>query len=157
MSVAIFARLPFTCEFCDIIKIYGRRRDEISGAMIGELDASASSAGERSIRCDIILLEITGGFGARPGVERCSAATAIRSSFHRSFIDLASRPAYWMDGQSKFLPCVHRIESPPRSPKGDKKFQNPGEPIGQHTLDSAAMALGHGWLHRGLDRIHQIF
>ena len=37
---AIFARLPFTCEFCDIITIYGRRpRTKSPAQLIKELDA----------------------------------------------------------------------------------------------------------------------
>ena len=54
------------------------------------------------------------------------------------------------DGQSKFLPCVHRDRNTVGGvAKGNEKIsESPSRPIGLHTPYSTARALGDGRLHR---------
>src|ERR1700693_1673629 len=80
-----------------------------------------------------------------------SAATVIRSgSSPKLRLILRRGRHYWTDGQSKFPPCVHRNRiALRRVAKGNQEIpESPRRLIGQHSLYSAAWALGHGRLHR---------
>src|SRR6202521_4455016 len=130
MSVQFSRGCPFTCEFCDIITIYGRRpRTKSPPQLIGELDALL----QLGWRKDVFVVDdnFIGNHKAAlelvHELERWQRHNRYPFGFFtEASIDLASRPAL-LDGMVKanFWRVFIGIESPSaESLKETKKFQN---------------------------------
>jgi radical SAM superfamily enzyme YgiQ (UPF0313 family) len=135
MAVQFSRGCPFTCEFCDIITLYGRRpRTKSPAQMIGELDALL----HLGWRKDIFIVDdnFIGNHIAALDLARALEQWQRQNQYPFRFgteasIDLASRP--------ELLDAMVRNKKIPESSPG---------PLGFHTLYSTARSLGHGWLHR---------
>ena len=152
MSVQFSRGCPFTCEFCDIITIYGRRpRTKSPAQLIGELDALRRLGWRKDVfvvddnfignhKAALLLAEELEGWQRR---NRYPFAFFTEAS-----IDLASRPAL-LDAMVKanFCRVFIGIESPSaESLKETKKFQN----LRRDPLDSIHCIQQHGlWVMGG--------
>ncbi len=137
MSVQFSRGCPFTCEFCDIITLYGRRpRTKSPAQLIGELDALL----KLSWRKEVFIVDdnFIGNHKAALELVRETEAS----------IDLASRPGL-LDAMVKanFCRVFIGIESPSaESLKEAKKFQN----LRRDPLDSIRLIQQHGlWVMGG--------
>jgi radical SAM superfamily enzyme YgiQ (UPF0313 family) len=130
MSVQFSRGCPFTCEFCDIITIYGRRpRTKSPAQLIGELDALR----RLGWRKDVFVVDdnFIGNHKAALQLAQELEGWQRRNRYPFAFfteasIDLASRPAL-LDAMVKanFCRVFIGIESPSaESLKETKKFQN---------------------------------
>src|SRR6185437_7344891 len=137
---------PFTCEFCDIITIYGRRpRAKSPGQLIGELDALL----QLGWRKDIFIVDdnFIGNHKAALQLALELGNWQRRNCYPFAFfteasIDLASRPEL-LDAMVKanFCRVFIGIESPSaESLKETKKFQN----LRRDPLDSLRAIQQHG-------------
>jgi len=152
MSVQFSRGCPFTCEFCDIITIYGRRpRTKSPGQLIGELDALLQLGWRKEIfvvddnfignhKVALELAQELEGWQRRNGYPF--------AFFTEASIDLAARPAL-LDAMVKanFCRVFIGIESPSvESLKETKKFQN----LRGNLLDSIGMIQQRGlWVMGG--------
>jgi radical SAM superfamily enzyme YgiQ (UPF0313 family) len=152
MSVQFSRGCPFTCEFCDIITIYGRRpRTKSPAQLIGELD-SLLRLGWRK---DVFVVDDNFIGNHKAALELVHALERWQRRnrypfgfFTEASIDLASRPAL-VDGMVKanFRRVFIGIESPSaESLKETKKFQN----LRRDLLDSIRFIQQHGlWVMAG--------
>src|ERR1700724_4224236 len=130
MSVQFSRGCPFTCEFCDIITIYGRRpRTKSPAQLIGELDALLQLGWRKEIF--IVDDNFIGNHKAALELARALQKWQSQNQYPFRFgteasIDLASRPEL-LDAMVKanFWRVFIGIESPSAaSLKETKKFQN---------------------------------
>jgi len=130
MSVQFSRGCPFTCEFCDIITIYGRRpRTKSPAQLIGELDALL----QLGWRKDVFVVDdnFIGNHKAALQLAHELEQWQRRNRYPFAFfteasIDLAARPEL-LDAMVKanFCRVFIGIESPSvESLKETKKFQN---------------------------------
>ena len=152
MSVQFSRGCPFTCEFCDIITIYGRRpRTKSPAQLIGELDALR----RLGWRKDVFVVDdnFIGNHKAALQLAQELEEWQLRNRYPFAFfteasIDLASRPAL-LDAMVKanFCRVFIGIESPSaESLKETKKFQN----LRRDPLDSISSIQQHGlWVMGG--------
>src|SRR2546425_1214133 len=130
MSVQFSRGCPFTCEFCDIITLYGRRpRTKSPAQLIGELDALL----QLSWRKEVFIVDDNFIGNHKAALElTCELERWQRCKrypfgfFTEASIDLASRPGL-LDAMVKanFCRVFIGIESPSaESLKEAKKFQN---------------------------------
>jgi len=152
MSVQFSRGCPFTCEFCDIITIYGRRpRTKSSAQLIGELDALL----RLGWRKDVFIVDdnFIGNHKAALQLALDLGGWQRRNRYPFAFfteasINLASRPEL-LDAMVKanFCRVFIGIESPSaESLKETKKFQN----LRHDTLDSIRLIQQHGlWVMGG--------
>ena len=152
MSVQFSRGCPFTCEFCDIITIYGRRpRTKSPAQLIGELDALR----RLGWRKDVFVVDdnFIGNHKAALQLAQELEGWQRRNRYPFAFfteasIDLASRPAL-LDAMVKanFCRVFIGIESPSaESLKETKKFQN----LRRDPLDSIRSIQQHGlWVMGG--------
>src|SRR6202166_533307 len=152
MSVQFSRGCPFTCEFCDIITIYGRRpRTKSPAQLTGELDSLL----QLGWRKDVFVVDdnFIGNHKAAlelvEELERWQRRNRYPFGFFtEASIDLASRPAL-LDGMGKanFNRVFIGIESPStESLKETKKFQN----LRRDLLDSIRSIQQHGlWVMGG--------
>jgi len=152
MSVQFSRGCPFTCEFCDIITIYGRRpRTKSATQLTGELDALL----RLGWRKDVFVVDdnFIGNHKAALELVHELEGWQRRNRYPFGFfteasIDLASRPAL-LDGMVKanFNRVFIGIESPStESLKETKKFQN----LRRDLLDSIHFIQQHGlWVMGG--------
>jgi radical SAM superfamily enzyme YgiQ (UPF0313 family) len=152
MSVQFSRGCPFTCEFCDIITIYGRRpRTKSPAQLTGELDALL----QLGWRKDVFVVDDNFIGNHKAALElvqelelwqRCNRYPF--GFFTEASIDLASRPAL-LDAMVKanFYRVFIGIESPSaESLKETKKFQN----LRRDLLDSIRVIQQHGlWVMAG--------
>jgi radical SAM superfamily enzyme YgiQ (UPF0313 family) len=152
MSVQFSRGCPFTCEFCDIITIYGRRpRTKSSLQLIGELDALL----QLGWRKDVFVVDdnFIGNHKAALELALDLEKWQRRNGYPFAFfteasIDLSSRPEL-LDAMVKanFCRVFIGIESPSvESLKETKKFQN----LRRDPLDSIRSIQRHGlWVMGG--------
>src|SRR5271166_638749 len=152
MSVQFSRGCPFTCEFCDIITLYGRRpRTKSPAQLIGELDALLQLGWRKEVFIvddnfignDKAALELACELGRW---QRCNRYPF--GFFTEASIDLASRPGL-LDAMVKanFCRVFIGIESPSaESLKEAKKFQN----LRRDQLDCIRVIQQHGlWVMGG--------
>lgn len=130
MSVQFSRGCPFTCEFCDIITIYGRRpRTKSATQLTGELDALLRLGWRKDVFVvdDNFIGNHKAALELVHELERWQRRNGYPFGFFtEASIDLASRPAL-LDGMVKanFWRVFIGIESPSaESLKETKKFQN---------------------------------
>jgi radical SAM superfamily enzyme YgiQ (UPF0313 family) len=130
MSVQFSRGCPFTCEFCDIITIYGRRpRTKSATQLTGELDALLRLGWRKDVFVvdDNFIGNHKAALELVHELERWQGRNNYPFGFFtEASIDLASRPAL-LDGMVKanFWRVFIGIESPSvESLKETKKFQN---------------------------------
>ncbi len=130
MSVQFSRGCPFTCEFCDIITIYGRRpRTKSPAQLIGELDALLQLGWRKEVFIvdDNFIGNHKAALELAQELERWQRRNRYPFGFFtEASIDLASRPAL-LDAMVKanFCRVFIGIESPSaESLKEAKKFQN---------------------------------
>jgi radical SAM superfamily enzyme YgiQ (UPF0313 family) len=152
MSVQFSRGCPFTCEFCDIITIYGRRpRTKSPAQLIGELEALL----QLGWRKDVFVVDdnFIGNHKAALELSLELGSWQRRNRYPFAFfteasIDLASRPEL-LDAMVKanFCRVFIGIESPSaESLKETKKFQN----LRRDPLDSIRSIQQHGlWIMGG--------
>ena len=152
MSVQFSRGCPFTCEFCDIITIYGRRpRTKSPAQLTGELDSLL----QLGWRKDVFVVDdnFIGNHKAALELVHELELWQRRNRYPFGFfteasIDLASRPAL-LDAMVKanFWRVFIGIESPSaQSLKETKKFQN----LRRDLLDSIRFIQQHGlWVMGG--------
>ena len=152
MSVQFSRGCPFTCEFCDIITLYGRRpRTKSPAQLIGELDALL----QLSWRKEVFIVDDNFIGNHKAALElTCELERWQRCKrypfgfFTEASIDLASRPGL-LDAMVKanFCRVFIGIESPSaESLKEAKKFQN----LRRDPLDSIRLIQQHGlWVMGG--------
>src|SRR6202158_5047813 len=152
MSVQFSRGCPFTCEFCDIITIYGRRpRTKSAPQLTGELDALL----RLGWRKDVFVVDDNFIRNHKAALELVHELEQWQRRNHYPFgffteasIDLAARPAL-LDGMVKanFCRVFIGIESPSaESLKETKKFQN----LRRDLLDSIRFIQQHGlWVMGG--------
>ena len=152
MSVQFSRGCPFTCEFCDIITLYGRRpRTKSPAQLIGELDALLQLGWRKEVFIvdDNFIgnhkaaLELTGELERW---QRCNRYPF--GFFTEASIDLAARPGL-LDAmvRANFCRVFIGIESPSaESLKEAKKFQN----LRRDPLDCIRLIQQHGlWVMGG--------
>src|SRR3984893_12209029 len=152
MSVQFSRGCPFTCEFCDIITIYGRRpRTKSPAQLIGELDALLQLGWRKEVFVvdDNFIGNHKAALGLAQELERWQRRNRYPFGFFtEASIDLASRPAL-LDAMVKanFCRVFIGIESPSaESLKETKKFQN----LRRDPLDSIRLIQQHGlWVMGG--------
>jgi len=152
MSVQFSRGCPFTCEFCDIITIYGRRpRTKSPAQLIGELDVLLQLGWRKEIF--VVDDNFIGNHKAALDLAQELELWQRRNHYPFAFfteasIDLASRPAL-LDAMVKanFCRVFIGIESPSaESLKETKKFQN----LRRDPLDSIRFIQQHGlWVMGG--------
>jgi len=152
VSVQFSRGCPFTCEFCDIITLYGRRpRTKSPAQLIGELDALL----QLGWRKDVFVVDDNFIGNSKAALElACELERWQRRNrypfafFTEASIDLAARPAL-LDAMVKanFCRVFIGIESPSaESLKETKKFQN----LRRDPLDSIRLIQQHGlWVMGG--------
>ena len=130
MSVQFSRGCPFTCEFCDIITLYGRRpRTKSPAQLIGELDALLQLGWRKEVF--VVDDNFIGNHKAALELARELGSWQRRNQYPFGFfteasIDLASRPEL-LDAMVKanFCRVFIGIETPSaESLKEAKKFQN---------------------------------
>jgi radical SAM superfamily enzyme YgiQ (UPF0313 family) len=152
MSVQFSRGCPFTCEFCDIITIYGRRpRTKSPAQLTGELDSLLQLGWRKDVFVvdDNFIGNHKAALGLVEELERWQRRNRYPFGFFtEASIDLASRPAL-LDGMVKanFWRVFIGIESPSaESLKETKKFQN----LRRDLLDSIHSIQQHGlWVMGG--------
>src|SRR6202051_3983879 len=152
MSVQFSRGCPFTCEFCDIITIYGRRpRTKSAPQLTGELDALLRLGWRKDVFVvdDNFIGNHKAALQLVEELERWQRRNGYPFGFFtEASIDLASRPAL-LDGMVKanFWRVFIGIESPSaESLKETKKFQN----LRRDLLDSIRFIQQHGlWVMGG--------
>jgi len=152
MSVQFSRGCPFTCEFCDIITIYGRRpRTKSPAQLTGELDAILQLGWRKEVFVvdDNFIGNHKAALELAQELERWQRRNGYPFAFFtEASIDLASRPAL-LDAMVKanFCRVFIGIESPSReSLKETKKFQN----LRRDPLDSIRLIQQHGlWVMGG--------
>jgi len=152
MSVQFSRGCPFTCEFCDIITIYGRRpRTKSPAQLTGELDAILQLGWRKEVFVvdDNFIGNHKAALELAQELERWQRRNGYPFAFFtEASIDLASRPAL-LDAMVKanFCRVFIGIESPSReSLKEIKKFQN----LRRDPLDSIRLIQQHGlWVMGG--------
>jgi radical SAM superfamily enzyme YgiQ (UPF0313 family) len=152
MAVQFSRGCPFTCEFCDIITLYGRRpRTKSPAQLIGELDALLQLGWRKEIF--IVDDNFIGNHKAALELSRSLERWQRQNQYPFRFgteasIDLASRPEL-LDAMVKanFWRVFIGIETPSAaSLKETKKFQN----LRQDLLDSIRFIQQHGlWVMGG--------
>ena len=152
VSVQFSRGCPFTCEFCDIITLYGRRpRTKSPAQLIGELDALL----RLGWRKDVFVVDDNFIGNSKAALELAQELEAWQrrnrypfAFFTEASIDLAARPAL-LDAMVKanFCRVFIGIESPSaESLKETKKFQN----LRRDPLDSIRFIQQHGlWVMGG--------
>jgi radical SAM superfamily enzyme YgiQ (UPF0313 family) len=152
MSVQFSRGCPFTCEFCDIITLYGRRpRTKSPAQLIGELDALL----QLGWRKEVFVVDDNFIGNSKAALELAQELEGWQrrnrypfAFFTEASIDLASRPAL-LDAMVKanFCRVFIGIESPSaESLKETKKFQN----LRRDPLDSIRLIQQHGlWVMGG--------
>jgi radical SAM superfamily enzyme YgiQ (UPF0313 family) len=152
MSVQFSRGCPFTCEFCDIITLYGRRpRTKSPAQLIGELDALL----QLGWRKEVFVVDDNFIGNSKAALElACELKRWQRRNrypfgfFTEASIDLASRPGL-LDAMVKanFCRVFIGIESPSaESLKEAKKFQN----LRRDPLDCIRLVQQHGlWVMGG--------
>jgi radical SAM superfamily enzyme YgiQ (UPF0313 family) len=152
MSVQFSRGCPFTCEFCDIITIYGRRpRTKSPAQLTGELDSLLQLGWRKDVFVvdDNFIGNHKAALGLVEELERWQRRNRYPFAFFtEASIDLASRPSL-LDGMVKanFWRVFIGIESPSaESLKETKKFQN----LRRNLLDSIHFIQQHGlWVMGG--------
>jgi radical SAM superfamily enzyme YgiQ (UPF0313 family) len=152
MAVQFSRGCPFTCEFCDIITLYGRRpRTKSPAQLIGELDALLQLGWRKEIF--VVDDNFIGNHKAALELARELEQWQRRNQYPFGFateasIDLASRPEL-LDAMVKanFARVFIGIESPSvASLKEAKKFQN----LRRDPLDCVRFIQQHGlWVMGG--------
>jgi len=154
MAVQFSRGCPFTCEFCDIITLYGRRpRTKSPTQLIGELDRLLQLGWRKEVF--IVDDNFIGNHKAALELARELERWQLRNRYPFGFapklpsILLRGRNSGG-DGQGKFLSCVHRNRNALSGvAEGSEKIsESPPGPVGLHTLYSTAGALGHGRFYR---------
>lgn len=152
MALQFSRGCPFTCEFCDIITLYGRRpRTKSPAQLIGELDVLLQLGGRK----EIFLVDdnFIGNHKAALELARELEQWQRRNGYPFGFtteasIDLASRPEL-LDAMVKanFTRVFIGIETPSaESLKEAKKFQN----LRRDPLDCIRFIQEHGlWVMGG--------
>jgi len=152
VSVQFSRGCPFTCEFCDIITLYGRRpRTKSPAQLIGELDALL----QLGWRKDVFVVDDNFIGNSKAALELAQELEGWQrrnrypfAFFTEASIDLAARPAL-LDAMVKanFCRVFIGIESPSaESLKETKKFQN----LRRDPLDSIRLIQQHGlWVMGG--------
>ncbi len=152
MSVQFSRGCPFTCEFCDIITIYGRRpRTKSPAQLIRELDALLQLGWRKEVFVvdDNFIGNHKAALELAQELERWQRRNRYPFRFFtEASIDLASRPAL-LDAMVKanFCRVFIGIESPSaESLKEAKKFQN----LRRDPLDSIRLIQQRGlWVMGG--------
>src|SRR6202795_4892440 len=152
MSVQFSRGCPFTCEFCDIITLYGRRpRTKSPAQLIGELDTLLQLGWRKEVFVvdDNFIGNHKAALELAQELERWQRRNQYPFAFFtEASIDLASRPAL-LDAMVKanFWRVFIGIESPSaESLKETKKFQN----LRRDLLDSIHFIQQHGlWVMGG--------
>ena len=152
MSVQFSRGCPFTCEFCDIITLYGRRpRTKSPAQLIGELDALLQLGWRKEVFIvdDNFIGNHKAALELACELERWQRCNRYPFGFFtEASIDLASRPGL-LDAMVKanFCRVFIGIESPSaESLKEAKKFQN----LRRDPLDSIRLIQQHGlWVMGG--------
>ncbi|MGC1829276.1 MAG: B12-binding domain-containing radical SAM protein [Candidatus Acidiferrales bacterium] len=152
MSVQFSRGCPFTCEFCDIITIYGRRpRTKSPAQLTGELDALLRLGWRKDVFVvdDNFIGNHKAALELAQELERWQRRNRYPFAFFtEASIDLAARPAL-LDAMVKanFCRVFIGIESPSaESLKETKKFQN----LRRDPLDSIRLIQQHGlWVMGG--------
>jgi radical SAM superfamily enzyme YgiQ (UPF0313 family) len=152
MSVQFSRGCPFTCEFCDIITLYGRRpRTKSPAQLIGELDALLQLGWRKEVFIvdDNFIGNHKAALELACELERWQRCNRYPFGFFtEASIDLASRPGL-LDAMVKanFCRVFIGIESPsPESLKEAKKFQN----LRRDPLDCIRLIQQHGlWVMGG--------
>jgi radical SAM superfamily enzyme YgiQ (UPF0313 family) len=152
MSVQFSRGCPFTCEFCDIITLYGRRpRTKSPAQLIGELDALLQLGWRKGVFVvdDNFIGNHKAALELAQELQRWQRRNRYPFGFFtEASIDLASRPAL-LDAMVKanFCRVFIGIESPSaESLKETKKFQN----LRRDPLDSIRLIQQHGlWVMGG--------
>ena len=152
MAVQFSRGCPFTCEFCDIITLYGRRpRTKSPAQMIGELDALLQLGWRKEIF--VVDDNFIGNHKAALELSRSLEHWQRQNQYPFRFgteasIDLASRPEL-LDAMVKanFWRVFIGIETPSAaSLKETKKFQN----LRRDLLDCIRFIQQHGlWVMGG--------
>jgi len=152
MPVQFSRGCPFTCEFCDIITLYGRRpRTKSPAQLIGELDALL----QLGWRKEVFVVDDNFIGNHKAALELASELENWQHHnrypfefFTEASIDLASRPGL-LDAmvRANFCRVFIGIESPSaESLKEAKKFQN----LRKDPLDSIHIIQQHGlWVMGG--------
>ena len=152
MAVQFSRGCPFTCEFCDIITLYGRRpRTKSPAQLIGELDALLQLGWRKEIFIvdDNFIGNHKAALELARGLEKWQRRNRYPFRFGtEASIDLASRPEL-LDAMVKanFWRVFIGIETPSAaSLKETKKFQN----LRRDLLDSVRFIQQHGlWVMGG--------
>ena len=152
MSVQFSRGCPFTCDFCDIITIYGRRpRTKPPAQLIKELDALLQLGWRKEVFVvdDNFIGNHKAALELAQELERWQRRNRYPFAFFtEASIDLASRPTL-LDAMVKanFCRVFIGIESPSaESLKETKKFQN----LRRDPLDSIRLIQQHGlWVMGG--------
>src|SRR5579863_3429766 len=152
MSVQFSRGCPFTCDFCDIITIYGRRpRTKPPAQLIKELDALLQLGWRKEVFVvdDNFIGNHRAALELAQELERWQRRNRSPFAFFtEASIDLASRPAL-LEAMVKanFCRVFIGIESPStESLKETKKFQN----LRRNLLDSIRSIQHHGlWVMAG--------
>jgi radical SAM superfamily enzyme YgiQ (UPF0313 family) len=152
MSVQFSRGCPFTCEFCDIITLYGRRpRTKSPAQLIGELDALLQLGWRKEVFMvdDNFIGNHKAALELVHELERWQRRNRYPFGFFtEASIDLASRPEL-LDAMVKanFCQVFIGIESPSaESLKEAKKFQN----LRRDPLESIRFIQQHGlWVSGG--------
>src|SRR5215470_4050731 len=152
MSVQFSRGCPFTCEFCDIITLYGRRpRTKSPAQLIGELDALLQLGWRKEVFVvdDNFIGNNKAALELACELERWQRCNRYPFGFFtEASIDLASRPGL-LDAMVKanFCRVFIGIESPSvESLKEAKKFQN----LRRDPLDCIRLIQQHGlWVMGG--------
>ena len=152
MAVQFSRGCPFTCEFCDIITLYGRRpRTKSTAQLIGELDALLQLGWRKEIFIvdDNFIGNHKAALELASGLEQWQRRNQFPFRFGtEASIDLASRPEL-LDAMVKanFWRVFIGIETPSAaSLKETRKFQN----LRRDLLDSIHFIQQHGlWVMGG--------